>query len=222
MTDTEQGEFMFVVGSRQLAFGLFLVIALMVTFAALAYVVGRMASPVQASSTGEARQEKVLVIEAAAGQQLLSEARVPAKAPEPVAAPPSARPPAPTASYFREAAPGQLYLQVAAADRGVAAVFAEYLTRRSFPCRVATGPDERSYRVLVGPIKGNEQLAKLRVGLKEYGFRPFLRRYKQAEATSEAAPPTVPAETASGVAQAVSPAKTGSPQFSTTYSSAGC
>ncbi len=81
-------------------------------------------------------------------------------------------------SYFREPNAGQLFLQVAAADRGVAEVFAEYLTRKSFPCQIATGPDERSYRVLVGPIKGRKQRGVLRSGLETSGFNPFLRQYR--------------------------------------------
>lgn len=173
MTDAEHGEFTLVLGSRQLAFGLFMVVILMGTFTALAYIVGRMVLPVQAAAADHSAPEKVLVIDPATGERQVPAPPASRNAPARTAAPA----PSPPASHFKDPQPGQLFLQVAAADRGVAEVFTEYLTRQSFPCQVATGPDERSYRVLVGPVRDNGHLATLRAGLEGSGFKPFLRRY---------------------------------------------
>jgi len=180
MKDASQGEFTIVLGVRQLAVALFMLFMLVATFAAVSYVVGRIVMAPVTATAQSAPPEDVLVVDAA-GE------KTPGKPPQQPAAPEASRPkPAPAAapafeSYYYEPAPGQLFLQVAAADRGIAEVFAEYLARKEFTPRIATGPDERSYRVLVGPIENNEQLSELRTGLEKAGFHPFLRRYKPAD-----------------------------------------
>ena len=171
MTDAQSREFAVVMGARQLVVVLFMAVVLMGTFTALAYVAGRVVLPIQAASVQHVPEE-VLVVNAATDKEVRSSQPEPSRAAE-VAARPA--PPAP--ALFREPELGQLFFQVAAADRGVAEVFAEYLMRKQLSIQVATGPDERSYRVLVGPIRDNEHLGELRDVLEESGFRPFLRRY---------------------------------------------
>ena len=179
MRNTEKEEFTIVFGFRHLAVALFMVVVLMGTFAAVSYVVGRVVVPTPAAAVEPAPQEDILVVEATEGSSAPavpanSEKREPSRArPVPVEMPSFE-------SYFREPEPGQVFLQVAAADRAVAEVFAEYLVRRQFTPQIASGPDERSFRVLVGPIQDNAQLAKLRTGLAEAGFHPFLRRYNKS------------------------------------------
>lgn len=185
MSETENREFNFVLGPRQIAIGLFLAVVLMGTFAAMAYVVGRAMLPIRAAALDDPVPEKVLVVDAAAPAK-------PTTAPEENGHAQKANghgngtngagalkvpAPATQTSYFKQPMKGELFLQVAAADRGVAAVFAEYLTRKNLPCQIADGPDDRNHRVLVGPIENNQQLTALRASLEESGFKPFLRRY---------------------------------------------
>ena len=97
-----------------------------------------------------------------------------------VAAPPVTAPPAPPlkpADVFRDPAPGTRYIQAGAVDRGVAAVFVEYLSRKGFTAFAAPGPDPKTFRVLVGPLAGPEEIAKTRAGLEAEGFPHFLRSY---------------------------------------------
>ncbi len=165
-------DFTLELGARQIALVLFLAVVVMGSFSAMAYIVGRAVLPVSGAPAEEREidtvgPEKVLVVDPA-GEE----------APSPAARPEAARVASTADSHFREPSPGQLFLQVAAADRGVAEVFAEYLTRKSFPCQVASGPDKRSYRVLVGPIQDRKELGTIRTGLEASGFNPFPRRYK--------------------------------------------
>ncbi len=180
MKDASQGEFTVVLGFRQLTVALFMLLMLVATFAAVSYVVGRVVVAPVTATAQTAPPENVLVVDAA-GEK--TPATTPEKhtASEPSRPAPAPAVPPPFDSYFYEPEPGQLFLQVAAADRGIAEVFAEYLARKQFTPRIATGPDERSYRVLVGPIENNEQLSELRTGLEKAGFHPFLRRYKSTD-----------------------------------------
>jgi len=90
-------------------------------------------------------------------------------------APPSA--PAAAASY-PEPAPGQTFLQVAAVSQSEAEFVADVLKRKGFAALVAPGPNERLFRVLVGPLKDAEEIAKTKKALEEAGFRSaYVRKY---------------------------------------------
>ncbi len=191
MSDTEQGNFTIVLGPRHIAVGLFMVVALMGTFSALTYVVGRVVAPLPASAQERAPAEQVLVVDAsdeAASSRTAPVKAAPAKAAKPAVVPhvaaPVSRPrqtPASRKPYFAEPQPGQLFFQVAAVQRGVAEVCVEYLRRQRFDSQYTDGPDEQSYRVLVGPLRDSDEIRQLRARLGKLGFRPFLRRIKQQE-----------------------------------------
>ena len=170
-----------VLGARQAAVGLFLMVVLMGSFGGLTYIVGRMVMPSPAAAMApepEAAEEQVLFVSAVTEKK--TEAAEPAPAKPVIEPAPAVRPWRPASgSHFREPAPGELFLQVAAVDRGVAEVFVEYLARQEIVAQYASGPDERSYRVLVGPISTNAQLEGLRERLEANGFQPFVRRYQE-------------------------------------------
>jgi hypothetical protein len=71
---------------------------------------------------------------------------------------------------------GKLFLQVCAAERGVAEVFVEVLARKGFLGRIAPGPDVKTFRVLVGPLVAAE-VAETKSALGQAGFTAFLRQY---------------------------------------------
>lgn len=102
-----------------------------------------------------------------------------AAAPQPPAGPaaqgtsPAAEPPA-----IAEPEPGQTFLQVAAVGRNQAEFLADVLKRKGFPARVAPGPSETVFRVIVGPLRDEEEIARTRKRLEEAGVRStYLRRY---------------------------------------------
>ena len=203
MADTQQGEFAIVLGARQVAVGLFMVVVLMGTFSAITYVIGRMMVPPPAEAVARKPADQVLVVDPVpapapaatarpAPAPAVTRAKKPAKrpAPAPVALVRPVKPaprqaalpaavPSTRAPYFQKPRPGQLYFQVAAVQQGVARVCVEYLRREHLPSRYTDGPDEQSYRVLVGPLVDHEQIVQLRARLASLGFQPFLRRYKR-------------------------------------------
>jgi len=68
------------------------------------------------------------------------------------------------------------YLQVAAVDRGMAGVLVEVLHRKGFQAEFTSGPTEDIFRVLVGPAKDAEALARTKADLQAAGFTSFVRK----------------------------------------------
>lgn len=81
--------------------------------------------------------------------------------------------------FFREPDVGQIYFQVAASHRGVASVLAMYLEGKGLQMTVAVGPDERSYRVLAGPLVTETEIEQTRTVLTNLDLTPFLRRINE-------------------------------------------
>ena len=73
---------------------------------------------------------------------------------------------------------GATYLQLAAVDRLTAEVFIEVLHRKDFPSLIAPGPDQNTFRVLVGPASDEGAYHRLRSGLERIGFTSFIKRYR--------------------------------------------
>jgi len=71
---------------------------------------------------------------------------------------------------------GATYLQVAAVDRGMAGVLVEVLHRKGFEAEFTSGPTEDIFRVLVGPAKDAEALARTKADLQAAGFTSFVRK----------------------------------------------
>jgi cell division septation protein DedD len=72
---------------------------------------------------------------------------------------------------------GQVYLQVLAVAKPEADVLAEVLVKKGFHALVAPGPNDKVYRVLVGPAKDASDAAKLKGDLEAAGFKPFIKKY---------------------------------------------
>jgi hypothetical protein len=173
--------------SQQWAAGMFLVVLLVGLATAFGYVAGR-------SATSELCTQSVAETEAGLSHKILPKPTS-EKAPAVSLASSAEHAPAPreregqTAKVARPAPvlyspqlispepnPGQRFLQVAAADLVVAALFVEGLARRGFPGRIVPGPDARTYRVLVGPLTSSE-IAMTNVALERAGFTAFVRVY---------------------------------------------
>lgn len=73
--------------------------------------------------------------------------------------------------------PGQTFLQVVATGEHDARAISQTLQKSQFPARLAPGP-KGLVRVLVGPVNGAAELAKLRTELEAKGFsNPFVQKY---------------------------------------------
>ena len=173
-----------VLGNRQIAAALFVVLALVTVIATLSYIAGR-ATPANATPAAPAvmavqRQgpEQVIVVDpkASAPQQPAAPAAIPPSvAPTTPAAAPAAPIVLPTGPDDPPA-PGTMFFQVASVDKGMADVSVQYLLDKGFSARRAPGATPHVYRVLAGPLDA-AQMGQTEAKLKDLGFSPFPKKY---------------------------------------------
>lgn len=194
-----------VLGNKQLLSVFFVVIILLGIFFAMGYAVGRNSTPVDSArrsdqpyertnapsavpSTGAKRESHPVVVE----QQQPAQTSAAETQPAQPAAQPAPTPAAPAKEAPVAAAPkpielpavtvtqpqvGQMYLQVLAVAKPEAEVLAEVLGKKGFRAMVAPGPNDKIFRVLVGPAKDVNEAGKLKTDLEAAGFKPFLKKY---------------------------------------------
>ncbi len=139
-------------------------------------------SPMPASSSPAAQAPAAPPSDTGAGVSRTQpvESAQPAKKPSPAAAAPPARTEKPAdvsgPPQIAEPAAGTTWLQVAATRRAEAELVAESLGKRSFQAQLAPGPNGL-FRVLVGPLNGDAEIAGTRTKLENEGFRPMVRKY---------------------------------------------
>lgn len=71
---------------------------------------------------------------------------------------------------------GDRFWQVTAQSRDKAQAVASDLIRSGFTAHVASSPEPRLFRVLVGPLKNQAEAASTRVGLRDKGFNNVIAR----------------------------------------------
>ncbi|MEZ5400414.1 MAG: SPOR domain-containing protein [Bryobacteraceae bacterium] len=178
--------------SRQLAVYGFGGLTLITIVAAAAYMAGRLAEIEGRNVAADGKQaEQIIVVDPPAARVAIPSesvatvavkpaAPVPvepgpaAKAPEPVAVAPV--PAVAPASPVAGTGGGEMFFQVAALDKAMADVSADYLTRKGLPARVGAGPSATVFRVLVGPLASEEETNRIKASLEELGFHPFLKK----------------------------------------------
>ena len=70
------------------------------------------------------------------------------------------------------------YVQVVAVDLEGANSWVGTLRGKSFNAMVAPGPNEKLYRVLIGPINDKEALAQTKIDLEKLGVKgAFVKKY---------------------------------------------
>ena len=158
MTRIERTPSEMVLDNRQLAAILFLLASLLILVASISYVAGRLVAPVpaQMASGSMADQSSVIVVD-----------------PLPLR---GETPPTTQLLHARVIHPsaGQVFLQVASVDRGMAEVTAEFLARKGFDARIASGTTANEFRVL---IAGDGDISKTQTKLEDFGFRSFVRKF---------------------------------------------
>jgi cell division septation protein DedD len=103
-----------------------------------------------------------------ASAQPETRASTPAPAPKPIEIP---------AVSATQPEAGRTYLQVVSVAKPQAEALAEVLAKRGFRAFVAPGPDERTFRVLVGPAADLSDVGKLKSELEAVGMKPFVKKY---------------------------------------------
>jgi len=151
----EPQEFEFVLGRRQIASLLFVSSIVLMICVALSYMVGRSMSPKAPSA---------------------APMTVAAAQPEP---PPIVlnQEPAPEAPIFADAKAGSIYIQMGAVEKGVSVIFAEGLRKHGLNAFVAPGPNEKIFRVLIGPLPDPAAYVKAKETVDRIGLSTFARKF---------------------------------------------
>ena len=105
-------------------------------------------------------------------------APTPRPTPAPTPAPPASTAKSTALASGGEPAPGQTFLQVVASTRPDCEIIVDVLKRKGFQAIIAPGPNEKLYRVLVGPLSDASMLSRTRSDLEAAGFqKPYVRKY---------------------------------------------
>lgn len=167
----ESTDYELVLGRRQMASVTFVAIVALVTFSAVAFLAGKSEQPTAPSPT-------VFV-------------NVPVRVPGPpqpiLIAPDAVKPVAPAASVapananeppvFADPQKNATYLQMGAVDRGVAAVLAQGLRKYGLPSFVAPGPNDKIFRVLIGPLPDEQTYRTVKAKVDSIGITAFAKTY---------------------------------------------
>jgi cell division septation protein DedD len=158
----EVEEFELVLGRRQVASVTFVILVLLAVFSGVSFVAGK-AAPVRKVETPTA---------------------VAAPVPEPTPIIPILEATvAPSASVettlFSNPVPKAIYIQMGAVEKGIAVIFAEGLRKHGLNAFVAPGPNDKIYRVLVGPFPSAEAFQSAKAALDQIGLNTFARRYEE-------------------------------------------
>ena len=159
----EKQEFEIVLGRLQVASVLFVGIVILVVFSAASYLAGKASAPntvVAATAPAPAVQAPTPVLEATIA--------VPSKKAETKAEPP----------VFNEPVTGATYLQMGAVDEGIAMLLVEGLRKRGFQSFAAPGPNDKIFRVLIGPLSNAEAYSDTRDAISKIGVITFVRKYQ--------------------------------------------
>lgn len=185
--ELEGQEFELVLGNKQLLSVFFIVVILLGVFFTMGYVVGRNSAPITAAPQQSQTYERqsapsaVPVTERrqAAPATVASEPVQTSVPASPVKTEPAPQKPTELPAVVTVTQPqiGRTYLQVLAVAKPEAEVLAEVLTKKGFQAVVAPGPNDRVFRVLVGPARDVDDASKLKTDLEGAGFKPFIKKY---------------------------------------------
>lgn len=164
-TAGETADYEIVMGRRQIASVLFLGTVILVAFSAASYLAGKSTAP-----------PKTVVVTVPAPAPAIIPVAAPV-VPAPVAEKPKPQS-APEAPLFGDAKPGSLYIQLGAVEKGVAIIMAEGLRKEGLNAFVAPGPNDRIFRVLIGPLDG-DGYKKAKDAVDSLGLMQFARKAQQ-------------------------------------------
>jgi len=155
----EPQEFEFVLGRRQIASLLFVATVVLMICVAISYLAGK---SISAKAPAAAQAAPVVVI----------------REPEP---PPIVlnQEPAPVVEtpLFSNPKNGSVYIQMGAVEKGVAVIFAEGLRKHGLTAFVAPGPNDKIFRVLIGPLPDPAAYIKAKDTVDKIGLATFARKF---------------------------------------------
>ncbi|HYP15378.1 MAG TPA: SPOR domain-containing protein [Bryobacteraceae bacterium] len=196
--ESQDNNFEMTLGNRELLGVLTVVVVMLGVFFGMGYVVGRSSAPVEAqrvepyvatqarSAIGERTNETSTPSEQSAQEPsgtpsstttIITEANAQPDV-KPDSGPASPAGADPDGASVAQPKIGETYVQVMATAKPEAELITEMLTKRGFRAHVAEGPDEKLFRVLVGPATDPAVLAKWKADLIAAGFtKSFVKKY---------------------------------------------
>jgi cell division septation protein DedD len=151
-------EFEFVLGRRQIASLLFVATVVLMICVAISYLAGKSMS---AKAPAAASAPVVVVREPDPPPIVLNQE------PAPVV----------EAPLFADPRNGSVYIQMGAVEKGVSVIFAEGLRKHGLTAFVAPGPNDKIFRVLIGPLPDPAAYAKAKDTVDKIGLATFARRF---------------------------------------------
>ncbi len=175
-------EYEIVLGRTQVASWLFVAVIALAMCSSLAYLAGEKIT---------AKRTEVVLSPAP-----LTAAAPPTTAPPPAAASadlpeasilvpsaagsaPLAKNPKPAAPLFVEPEIGKVYIQIGAVERGTAMLLSEGLRSHGFDSFVAPGPNEKLFRVLIGPLPDPAAFRQAMLAVNALDLASFARKYEK-------------------------------------------
>jgi cell division septation protein DedD len=156
---TGSSEYELVMGRAQIASWLFVGVIATAVCGSLAYL------------AGEAVAAKTVPVVAAAP--------VPAPLPQASLLPKAEPSTKPMRPLVGEPEQGKVYLQVGAVERGMAVLLAEGMRVHGFDAFVAPGPNEKLFRVLIGPLPDPEAFRQAMLKVDALDLATFARKYQK-------------------------------------------
>lgn len=175
-------EFEIVMGRRQVASVLFVATVIVAVLSSVSYLAGKSIGPkkVEASAAASAASPgPVATASATMDSATPAVEKLPAIDATMVATKPAPADALSNAPLFADPVVGAVYIQMAAVEKGIAAVFAEGLRRHGLQSFVAPGPSESMYRVLIGPLPTPATYAAAKEELDRIGLTTFARKYEK-------------------------------------------
>jgi cell division septation protein DedD len=175
-------EYEVVLGRRHMAGVLFLAIFVVVIFSTLSYIAGKSINGWSAAAPATPQ------LIAGPPIPMVRATLAPPALPAPIAQRPLPQLPAapvrPVAAgegpaLFADPIPHQTYIQMAAVEKGVAAIFAEGLRSHGLESFAAPGPNERIFRVLIGPLADDAAYKRAKSIVDQIGLSTFMKRYQE-------------------------------------------
>jgi cell division septation protein DedD len=173
---SEPADFEIVLGRGQVASTMLLVLVVLVVFGGGGYVIGKSASP-KVAVVQAAAPAAVVPAMTAPSPEIANAAALITKAPV-VPSPAVSKPLSAdlSAPLYAEQATGKVYLQVGAVDKGLATIWAEGLRTHALSAFVAPGPNDKVWRVVIGPLPTPESFTQAKTTLDQLGINTFGRK----------------------------------------------
>jgi cell division septation protein DedD len=169
---TGTGDYEIVVGRAQIASWLFVGLVVVAICSSLAYLAGE---TITAKKT-TARVAAVTTLASAAATLPQASILVTPKTDLNSMAKTASKP---APALFAEPEIGKVYLQIGAVERGMAMLLTEGLRSHGFDSFVAPGPNEKLFRVLIGPLPDPESFRQAWAAVGALDLASFARKYQK-------------------------------------------